>query len=181
MKLPKGKGARGIEIIVAFTDTKGELRRRWLKPDVRDRFQVDFEGALASVRVVAGVDTTLTRFGSEVLKQKTKAKLVDLGTVDLQKMLRPYQVKVVSTEKKTFRMAMWNELPPRDVSLGSKQFPEYESGKPIEWLIPGDAKSIYFLVEEPGDGQRGIQWRTGKHHLFGPFSAGQIPAELKLN
>jgi hypothetical protein len=71
-------------------------------------------------------------------------------------------------------------LPPVDphgepVALGSRQFPPVPIGSEMEWLLPHEAQSIYFLVEHPG---RDGEWREGRQELFGAFTLAKQPAEL---
>ena len=77
-------------------------------------------------------------------------------------------------------------IPPRgpfgeSVSLGSRQFPPVTLPCELEWLLPQDAESIYFLVERPEGSGRGIHWRSGSQRLFGPFTSTGFPSELAMD
>jgi len=67
------------------------------------------------------------------------------------------------------------------IALGSRQFPPVALGSEVEWLLPHEAKSIYFLVERPIGSGRGREWRSGHQRLFGPFTSATLPIELIMD
>jgi len=51
----------------------------------------------------------------------------------------------------------------------------------MEWLLPPNAQSLYFLVERPVGSAHEPEWRGGYQQLFGPFSSAALPTELMMN
>jgi hypothetical protein len=51
----------------------------------------------------------------------------------------------------------------------------------VEWLLPPEAQSIYFLLERPVGSGPATEWRSGRQRLFGPFVSSELPDELSMD
>lgn len=119
--------------------------------------------------------------------------VLDLGVLDVRELLverrmtlRRAQAASANASDQAVRIGMWNQPPPTgpfggSVSLGSAQFPEWMLGAERAWLVPRGAETLHFLTELPADQGRGLEWRSGKQQLFGPFPWNAVPAELRLD
>ena len=186
--LPNGFARRGLELHVTTVGSDGALHDRWIPFDDTGHFSHALDGELWSVTVSAGSsDDVFELKGSALAKLKDNSP-IDVGEVDLRDRLTPHRLTVhgaEGTQQGEVRVGMWFEPPARgpfggSVSLGSGQFPPVVLGQAQDWLIPLDAKSVYFLVERPADGSRGTEWSSGRQHLFGPFAISSLPAELVM-
>ena len=129
------------------------------------------------------------RIDTHELPEVDQAGLIDVGVIDLRDRLKRHRLVLRAAEgmpEGEVRVAMCSGLPPvgpggGSVSLGSRQFPAVSLDSEMEWLVPNDAQSIYFLVERPAGSGRGREWRTGHQRLFGPFAAAELPAELVMD
>ncbi|MEZ6194515.1 MAG: hypothetical protein R3F20_02140 [Planctomycetota bacterium] len=189
LSLPEGNGSRGVEVRVVTTKPGEEPRKVWVLFDERGAFSHDFEGELVRVEVTAGAEIQ-RRFDRPELVAAARAGTVDLGLIDLREKLTPHHLTLRTAdgaEPGVVRAAMWIGLPPvgpmgERVSLGSRQFPPVDLGDRTEWLLPRDAREIYFLVERPSDGDRALEWRGGPQQLFGPYAtAGSHRAGHRLS
>ena len=184
LQLPTGSGSRGMHVIIDVANHES-TNRQWLKLDEEFRFRSSFKGILTNLEIATGVATIVHRLNAQELAQLTKQNTVDVGTIDLRKRLQARKIKLLSDSATTLRIGMWLEEPARDFagslpSLGSRQFPEIEAGKEMNWLLPSEFDTAYFLVEEAANERRGREWRGGKQKLFGPFRSSELPTELKI-
>jgi hypothetical protein len=185
--LPSGVGSRGVEVKVMITATGSEPRKVWVLFDEQGRFAHTFRGSLTSVKVTAGAE--VHRIDTEDLPEVNQAGQIDVGVIDLRDRLTKHRLLVRAADGKPpgdVRVGMWFGPPPvgprgEPVSLGSRQFPPVALGSELEWLLPHEAHSIYFLVERPSGSSRGTGWRSGHQRLFGPFTSAEIPAELIMD
>lgn len=201
--LPPGTGSRGVEVIITLAEAGREPRRKWLLFDDEGRFTETLRATLTQVTVSTGLSAKLYRIGAEALPQADAAGRIDLGVIDLRQDLFRHRLVVRAGEGAAggkVRMALCFGLPPvgpqgEPISLGSRQFPDIVLGGEVEWLLPLDAVSVYFLVErsldsdsssdsvetlDPTNGRK-VAWRSGRQQLFGPFTAETLPAELVLD
>ncbi len=184
LQLPPGSGSRGMHVIIDVVN-HGTKTREWLKLDEKFRFRSSFTGTLTKLEIATGVATIVHRLNAQELARLTKQATVDVGAIDLRKRLQAHKIKLLSDNATTLRIGMSLKEPARDFtgslpSLGSRQFPEIEAGKEMNWLLPSEFDTAYFLVEEPADERRGREWRSGKQKLFGPFRSSDLPTELKI-
>jgi len=187
--LPSGVGSRGVEVKVMITATGSEPRKVWVLFDEQGRFAHTFRGSLTSVKVTAGVEAEVHRIDTEDLPEVNQAGQIDVGVIDLRDRLTKHRLLVRAADGKPpgdVRVGMWFGPPPvgpqgEPVSLGSRQFPPVALGSELEWLLPREAHSIYFLVERPSASSRGTEWRSGHQQLFGPFTSSEMPAELIMD
>lgn len=184
LQLPPGTGSRGMHVIIDIADA-GSTTREWVELDDEFRFRSSFTGTLKKLEIATGLATIVHQFSAQELTLLTKQKTVDIGTIDLRKRLQSLKVKLLSNSATTLRVGMWFEKPATDFlgslpSLGSRQFSEIEAGKEMDWLIPAEFDTAYFLVEEPADKRRGQKWRSGKQELFGPFRSTKLPNQFKI-
>lgn len=185
--LPGAGGSRGVEIIAQYIDADGKPQPAWVLFDEQGRFAHTFAGRLTTVRVTAGAD--VHRIDAQHLPAPNRSGQFDLRVVDLRDRLREYRVQVRAAdgaEPGDVRIGLWIGPPPtgpqgEPVSLGSAQFPAIPLGSEVDWLIPPETHSIYFLVERPADSRRGRDWRSGRQQLYGPFTTAQFPRELIVN
>lgn len=185
--LPGDGGRRGLEVHAWFTDPSGKERQLWLLPEDDGRFEHTFSGDLTGARVFAGLG--VHEFDAADLKRSADTGGVDLGTIDLRDRLAEYPIRVRAGEgsREGFvRVGLWvgpphtgpqGELP----SLGSRQFPTYELGQSIDWVLPPDTRDVYFLVERSDGPGQGTSWRASAQRLFGPFDSSSFPLELVLD
>ncbi|NOX58712.1 MAG: hypothetical protein GXP29_07630 [Planctomycetes bacterium] len=185
--LPIGSGSRGVEVLVKVTASGGEPRVAWVLFDEQGRFAHTFRGNLTSVQVTAAAE--VHRIDTEDIPEVDQAGQIDVGVIDLRNRLTEYRLMVRAADGKPpgdVRVGMWFGLPPvgprgEPVSLGSRQFPPVALGSELDWLLPHEAHSIYFLVERPSGTGRGTEWRSGHQRLFGPFISAELPAELIMD
>ncbi|MDG1500220.1 MAG: hypothetical protein P8N31_03145 [Planctomycetota bacterium] len=187
--LPNGFARRGVELHVTTVGSNGALHDRWIPFDDTGHFSHALDGELWSVAVSAGSSDDVFELKGGALAKLRGNSPIDVGEIDLRDRLIPHRLTVhgaEGTQQGEVRVGMWFEPPARgpfggSVSLGSRQFPPVVLGQAQEWLIPLDAKSVYFLVERPVDESRGTEWRSERHHLFGPFAISSLPAELVMD
>ncbi len=187
--LPSGVGSRGVEVTVMVAATGSEPRVVWLLFDEQGHFARTFRGSLTSVKVTAGLGREVHRIDTEELPEVNQAGRIDVGVIDLRERLNRHRLVLRSADGKPqgdVRVAMWFGLPPVGpaggrVELGSRQFPPVALGSEMEWLLPREAESIYFLVERPVGSGRETKWRSGHQRLFGPFTSTDFPAELIMD
>ena len=187
--LPEGAGSRGVEVIVTVAETGNDPRRVWLLFDEHGRFAETLKARPTRVTVTAGIGAEVHRVDAGDLPAAGPEGRIDLGEIDLRDRLTRHRMVVRAADGKPagdVRVAMWSGPPPvgpqgEPVSLGSRQFPPVTLGTELEWLLAHDAHSIHFLVERPADDGRGIEWRSGRQTLFGPFRSTEIPSELVMD
>ena len=182
--LPPGDGSRGVEIIstVALEGKQGE--RVWILFDEQGYFSHSFRGDLLRLSFSAGIQGELLVFEGPKLPELNESGRVEMGVIDLRHLLAIHRLRLLAAEGAPLgpvRVGMWFGKPPKDVSLGSRQFPEIAIGSEQEWLVPNNAEGVYFLVERPADARRGRNWWSGKQKLFGPFSFRNLPKELIID
>lgn len=184
--LPPGEGSRGIEVIVTLQEAGSEPHKTWLLFDEEGRFSHTFRDRLVSVTVTTGLRAELHRIEAGEMPRVNQSGQIDVGAIDLRDQLVRHRLALRSGEggaSGDVRMAMCFGLPPMGpqggrVALGSRQFPPVAIGGEVEWLLPQEADSVYFLVERPG---RGGEWRGGQQRLFGPFTLRGLPTELTVD
>lgn len=182
--LPPGSGSRGVEVLARTAPGGGEPHITWVLFDEHGLFSHTFSESLTSVTVTAGSE--VYRVAGGELPKVNQAGQIDLGVVDLRDRLMRHRLMVRATDDKPpdeVRVAMFFGLPPvgpegEPVSLGSRQFPPVTLDSDVEWLLPHEARDVYFLVERPAGSGRGIEWGSGQQRLFGPFTSADLPAEL---
>lgn len=187
--LPSGVGSRGLEILVTVAATGSAAHGVRLLFDEQGRFAHSFRGSVIGVRVMAGIGAEVHRIDTEALPEVNRAGQIDLGVIDLRDRLTGHRLTVRAADGAPpgdVRVAMWFGPPPvgpsgEPVSLGSRQFPPVALGSEMEWLLPNEAHSVYFLVERPSGSSRGTNWRSGHQRLFGPFTSADLPAELIMD
>lgn len=187
--LPLGDGSRGVEVVITVTEAGSEPRDRWLLFDEQGRFAHTFREDLISVTVSTGIRAELHRIDTDELPEVHQAGQIDVGVIDLRDRLTRHRLVLRATEGTPpgdVRVAMCFGPPPvgpggERIALGSRQFPQVALGSEVEWLLPHEAKSIYFLVERPIGSGRGREWRSGRQRLFGPFSSATLPTELIID
>lgn len=185
--LPGDGGRRGLEVHAWFTDPSGKEGQLWLLPEDDGRFEHMFSGELTGARVFAGLG--VHAFDAIDLKRSVDTGGVDLGTIDLRDRLAVYPIHVRAgdgSRKGFVRVGLWVGLPhtgPQGElpSLGSRQFPTYELGQSIDWVLPPDTPDVYFLVERSDGSGQGTSWRADGQQLFGPFDSSSFPLELVLD
>ena len=182
--LPDGIGARGVQVIIDIAKD-GSTTREWLELNNDLKFQKSFNGTLTKLEIATGLSTIVHRLNAKELARPTQQNSVDVGTIDLRRRLQSHKIKFFSDGASVLRAGMWLEKPKTDFagslpSLGSRQFPEIETGNEMDLLLPSEFDAAYFLVEAPADKRRGKEWRSGKQKLFGPFRSSELPAELRL-
>ena len=159
----------------------------WVLFDEQGLFSHTFQGSLTNVQFTAA--TEVHRIDTGDLPDVNRAGQVDVGVIDLRDRLAEHCLVVRAADGRSsgeVRVAMWFGIPPvgpsgEPVSLGSRQFPPVTLGHDVDWLVPHESHSIYFLVERPSGPGRGREWRSGRQRLFGPFTSAGIPAELILD
>ena len=179
--LPGVGGSRGVEILAQYLDTGGKPQPAWVRFDQQGRFAHTFTGRVTEVRVTAGAD--VHRIDAQHLPAPDRSGRIDLGVVDLRDRLQEHRMRLRpadGAEQGDARIGLWIDPPPvgpqgEPVSLGSAQFPELQLGSEVDWLLPPETHSVYFLVERPSDSRRGRDWRSGRQQLFGPFTTAQFP------
>ena len=187
--LPSGFGSRGVEVLVTVAATGSEPRVVWLLFDEQGRFAHSFRESVTSVKVTAGIGAEVHRIDADELPRVNQAGQMDLGVIDLRERLTRHRQMVRAADGKPggdVRVAMWFGPPhvgPKGepVALGSRQFPPVVLGSELEWLVPNEGQSIYFLVERPSGSGRGTEWRSGHQRLFGPFTSEEVPDELIMD
>ncbi len=187
--LPRGNGSRGVEVVVTVTEAGSEPRDRWLLFDEQGRFAHTFRDSLTSVTVSTGIRAELHRIDTEELPEVNQAGQIDVGVIDLRDRLTRHRLVLRAAEGAPtgdVRVAMCFGPPPvgpggEPVALGSRQFPPVALGSEVDWLLPHEAQSIYFLVERPVGSGRGGKWRSGHQRLFGPFTSAKLPTELIMD
>ena len=186
--LPDGSGSRGVEILVTVASGEREARTVWVLFDDQGHFSHPFTEPLTSVTVTTG-GRAVHRLEAGALPGANKEGRIDLGVIDLRDRLAPHRMVLRAAEGSqtgVVRIGMWFGPPPvgpfgEPVSLGSRQFPPIVLGSEVEWLLPHEARDVYFLVERPDGPGRGTDWRSGRQRLFGPFTSAEFPAELVLD
>ena len=180
--LPAGNGPRGIQVVIGVVADDASVHHEWLVLDEEYRFRKSFIGRLKEFEVVAGIDKTVFEISDTQLARLSKLSKVDVGDIDLRERLQARKFRLLTEDgsNKTLRIGMWFGKPPAGVSLGSRQFPEMESGAEASWLLPREFDGVYWLAEEPIGEKRGRHWRSGKQTLFGPFVSSELPAELTI-
>ena len=185
--LPGEGGRRGLEVHAWFTDPSGEEGQLWLLPGDDGRFEHAFSGELTGARVFAGLGVHVVDAAD--LEHSEQERVIDLGTIDLRERLAVFPIRVRPGDGSRagfVRVGLWvgpphtgprGELP----SLGSRQFPTYELGQTIDWVLPPDTPDVYFLVEYSDGPGRGTSWRADGQQLFGPFDSSSFPLELVLD
>ena len=187
--LPSGSGSRGVEVIVETAARGSEPRKVWLLFDEQGNFSHTFEGNLTRLVVTAGIGREVYRIDADEVPEADEADRIDVGLIDLREQLVKHRLLLRAAEGKpegVVRIGMFFGPPPRgpygeSVSLGSRQFPPVTLASELEWLLPHDAESIYFLVERPEGSGRGIHWRSGSQRLFGPFTSADFPSKLAMD
>ncbi len=183
--LPSGTGNRGVEVLIRASESAGPVA--WAVLDERGRFDVTLREVPSSLTVTAGPD--VHRIDAADLPDADRVGRIDVGVIDLRDRLKEHRLVVRAADGEApavVRAGMFFGPPPvgpsgEPVSLGSRQFPELASERDVAWLLPHDARAIYFLVERPSGAGRGRQWRSGRQQLFGPFTSADVPAELVLD
>lgn len=182
--LPTGSGSRGVEVLVRTAPSGSEPRTTWVLFDEQGLFSHTFRETLTSISVTAGSEVYRVDAGD--LPEVNQAGQIDVGEIDLRDRLMKHRLMVRAADGKPsgdVRVAMFFGPPPvgpvgEPVSLGSRQFPPVALGSEMEWLLPHEARGVYFLVERPSGSGRGTEWRSGRQRLFGPFTSPELPAEL---
>lgn len=185
--LPSGSGSRGVEVLMTFASSEREPRTVWVLFDDQGQFSHTFRESLISVEVTTG-GREVHRIDAGELPKTNPAGQIDLGVIDLADRLTGHRLMLRAAGGEPsgeVRIGMWFGPPPvgprgEPVSLGSRQFPEIALGSELEWLLPHDARDVFFLVERPEGSSRGTEWRSGEQFLFGPFTSAEFPAELVL-
>ncbi len=185
--LPSGSGSRGVEVLLQVAASADAPRTLWVLFDDDGRVSQSYRGTLNELLVTTG-GFDVVRLGADDLPAPDRAGRVDVGTIDLRERLarRRFLLRESDGDRAgVVRVGMWSGPPPvgprgEPVSLGSRQFPEILVGTELEWLLPHDARDVYFLVERPDGPSRGTAWRSGEQQLFGPFRAADFPTELVL-
>jgi len=182
--LPPGDGSRGVEIIatVASDGKKGQMV--WILFDEKGHFSHSFRGDLLGLSFRAGIEGEQLVFVGEKLPRPDKAGQIKMDVIDMRHLLAVHRLQLraaTGAPPGPVRVGMWFGKPPKDVSLGSRQFAEISIGAEQEWLVPHDGEDIYFLVERPADSRRDRNWWSGKQKLFGPFTAENLPVELVID
>lgn len=190
--LPGEGGRRGLEVHAwiappVSADWQGEEEEQlWIFPDADGRF----ERELASTLTRATIDTgaVVHVFDVGALAGPDASGTLDLGVVDLRERLVEQRVRVVTApggQGGAVRLGLWIGGPPRGPfgglpGLGSIQFPTRTIGEETAWLMPRDARDVYFLVERHADPEGTEPWFTGEQYVFGPFTAADFPLELVM-
>jgi hypothetical protein len=185
--LPNGSGSRGVEVLLEVAPSAEEPRTVWVLFDDEGRFSQAFRGTLTLLQVTTG-GLDVFRIDAADLPAPNEAGRIDVGAINLRERLAARRFLLRGSEAEpsaVARVGMWFGPPPvgpqgEPVSLGSRQFPEVALGTELEWLLPHDARDVYFLVERPDGPSRGIERRSGQQQLFGPFTAAEFPTELVL-
>lgn len=187
--LPPGEGSRGVEVVITTLKADGKLVSRWLLFDEQGRFSEELSEELVRLSVSTGLSAELYRLESNELPQRNSQHQVDVGRIDLRHQLTRHRMRLRAAEGAAggkVRIALCFGPPPtgpngEQVALGSRQFPPRQLGSEVEWLLPPDAKSVYFLVERPAESKDPKVWRSGYQKLFGPYSAATLPSELRMD
>ena len=187
--LPSGSGSRGVELLATIEEDGSEPRITWVLFDEQGHFSHTFRGRLTRFQVMAGLERQVHGIDAGHLPEANHAGQLDLGVIDLREQLARHRLSLRAADGKPtgdVKVAMWFGLPPvgpqgEPVALGSRQFPAIALGSEMEWLLPHDAQSVYFLVERPAGPGRGRAWRSGRQRLFGPFVESALPAELVMD
>ncbi|MDB4324793.1 hypothetical protein N9971_00455 [bacterium] len=187
--LPPGSGSRGVEVVVTVTEVGSEPRDQWILFDEAGRFSATLQGSLTRIIVSTGLRTKLHLIETEDLPEINEAGRIDVGLIDLRDQLTRHRMFLRVAEGASsgeVRTAMFFDPPPvgpsgEPVALGSRQFPPVALGSEVEWLLPHQAESIYFLVERPLGSTLGGKWRSGYQRLFGPFTSANVPTELAMD
>lgn len=179
--LPAGDGARGIAVILTMDASADRPEDEWALLDEHDAFAKPVRGKLTRVRVVAGSFMTVVELSGDALPRPDAIGRIDLGDIDVRDLVTSHRLKLTAapgSEAGAVRVGMWFEPPHPDVSMASRQFPELQTGDTMEWLVPKEAEAVYFMSERPADDGRGLEWKSGKKTLVGPFGLGELPGEL---
>ena len=187
--LPSGRGSRAVEIVVTVIEAGSEPRDQWILFDEKGRLSGTFRGSLSQIRVSTGLRAELHRIETQDLPQINQAGQIDVGVIELRDRLTSHRMVLRAAEGAPHgdvRVALCFGPPPvgpsgEPVSLGSRQFPPVALGSEVEWLLPLDALSIYFLVERPVGSAPRLEWRGGHQRLFGPFNSADLPTELFMD
>lgn len=185
--LPGAVGSRGVEVLVHTGPAGAPPETTWVLFDADGRFSHAPKAPLRSVVVEAGSE--VYRVEGPAIPPADASGQVELGPIDLRARLVPHRLRVRAGEgvpHDDVRVALFIGLPPvgpygEPVSLGSRQFPDTALHSDIDWLLPRDAREIYFLVERPEGPGRGLDWRSGPQRRFGPYTVAELPAELRLD
>lgn len=184
--LPGDGGRRGVELHVWVTAPNGEVRQLWVLPEADGRFAREITGVPTRVSVSAGSEVHSIEAAD--LPSADAMGDIDLGEIDLREQLLMHRVRLRATDSSpggVVRVGLWigpphtgprGELP----SLGSKQFPPFELGSDVDWLLPPKSSAVYFLVERPDGPDHTINWRSGKQQVFGPYDSSAFPLVLVL-
>lgn len=186
--LPPGEGRRGVELHVEVQAPDEDPIDQWIFFDAQGQFEHSFRGNLTGVTIRTG-GAELFRVEAEKRAQASQSEQLHVGVIDLRDRLLRHRLAVGAAQGKPLgvvRVAMWLRPPPvgpqgEPVSLGSRQFPPVELGSTMEWLVPAEAQSVYFLVERPADEKRGRHWRSGHQQLFGPYRSSQLPTKILMD
>jgi len=188
--LPEGTRNRGIEIQLLVQPSGEEPRVEWLLFDEKGpfddqgHFDYPLTGAMLSLEVTSGVGGHVLRIDGEALPHVQASGFLDVGVIDARPLLRSHRMTLRAAEGSPtgkVRVGMWFGPPLPDVALGSRQFPPVPVGSELEWLLPLDEATIYFLVEHASGPNPETDWMGGPQQLFGPFSSRQLPGELVLD
>lgn len=186
--LPSGEGRRGVELWVTVTGDGQVAHATWVQFDARGYFSHPVKGTLTDVSVNVG-GREVYQLGATDLSVSNDLATMDIGDIDLRDRLVAHRLFLRPADgslQGEVRVGMWFEPPPvgprgEPVSLGSAQFPPVELGTEMEWLLPREEQSIYFLVERPVGSGRGREWRSGHQRLFGPFAFEDLPTVLVVD
>lgn len=184
--LPSGSGSRGVEVLLRAAPRGGEPRTEWVLFDEQGHFSHAFRETFTSLSVMAGLGREVYRVDAGDRPQVDRSGQIDVGLIDLRDRLMTHRLMLRAADGRPsgdVRVAMFFGPPPvgpqgEPVSLGSRQFPPVALGSEMAWLLPHEARDVYFLVERPEGSGRGRDWRSGPQHLFGPFTSAALPAEL---
>lgn len=187
--LPDGDGSRGVEVVMTVREPGGEPRDVWLLFDDQGRFAHSFRDRLVRLTVSTGIRAELHRIDVDELPEADQEGEIDVGVIDLRARLTRHRLVLRAAEGAPpgdVRVAMCFGLPPVGpgggrIALGSRQFPPVALGSELEWLLPHEARSVYFLVERPLGPGRGREWRSGQQRLFGPFTLATLPIGLTMD
>ena len=187
--LPEGSGSRGVVVVATVVDAGIEPRQQWILFDEEGRFFGTVRGRVIRLIVSTGLRAELVRLEAEDLPEINPAGQVDVGVIDLRDRLIRHRLDLLAAEGAPpgeVRVAMFFGRPQvgpggEPVSLGSRQFPPIALGSEMEWLLPLEVPSLYFLVERPVGPAHQPEWRGGHQRLFGPFDSTDLPDELTMD
>lgn len=179
--LPAGEGPRGIAVILTMDPSADRPAEEWVLLDEDNAFSKSVRGELTRVRVVAGSSMTVRELTGDAVPRPHASGTIDLGEIDVRDLVTPHRLRLATapgSEADVVRVGMWFSDPDPEVSMASRQFPELRIGDTMEWLVPEEAEAIYFMSERPADEGRGLEWRSGKKTLIGPFRVDALPEEI---